>query len=1169
MLKEPDMAIDFQRVQSVFQEVAELPPAERAAVLERECAGDPELRRRVDALLKAHDDSCELPAVAAEPTGEAFALNEREIFHTALEIVDSADRSAYLEKVCGRDAALKERFENLLELQSKLGSFLEAPAVASVRAVEPGQLFAGRYNLREKLGEGGMGLVFVADQTEPVQRRVALKIIRTGLDTNRVLARFEQERQALALMDHPNIAKVFDAGVDSGVRGQESGVRGQESGVREAIAGRLTPDPCLLTPGRPYFAMELVKGMPLTKYCDDAKLSPRQRLELFIPVCQAVQHAHLKGIIHRDLKPSNILVGLYDSRPVPKVIDFGVAKATGPRLTEQSVYTEVGSIIGTLEYMSPEQAKLNNLDIDTRSDIYALGVILYELLTGSVPISRRELEKAGLAEMLRVIKEMEPPTPSTKLSHSGTLPSIAAQRQTEPRKLTALVRGELDWIVMKALEKDRGRRYETANGFANDIERFLNHEPVTAGPPTVAYRLRKFVRRNRGLVIAASLVLVALVAGAIGTTAGMLEAMRAAAAERQATNDALEKKRLADEAAKQERQAKIREAQRADGEEKARLEAERNLAFARKGNDILASVFAGLDPKRIAESGRPLQDVLRENLGSAVKELEGSAIGDPLEVAAMQNLLGLSLLGLGDYPLAVEVLEKALKSREAKLGRGDRYTLDTMNTLASAYLGVGQLGKAVTLHEETLELRKAKLGPDHPQTLTSMNNLAATYKAAGKLAKALPLHEESLKLHKATLGPDHLHTLTSMQTLAAAYKVAGKINLALPLFEETLKRRKEKLGPNHPHTLITMSSLAGCYHAARRLDLALPLFEEALKLQKAKLGPDHPSTLITMNELALAYHAASKLELALPLYEETFKLMTAKLGPLHRDTLAAMTNLALGYEATGKVEKALPLLQEALRIEKAKFGLEHPGTLSTMNNLAFVYKRLNRLDEAIPLLEVAVETQKKVLGGQHPNTLSSVANLGVAYWAAGRFKDAIPLLEEAYRASSRHPILSRYTVNLQDAYTKTGETAKLADLLQDQLRKARQTLPQGSPQLAGLLAQLGLTLVQQKKPAEAEPLLRECLAIRAKTQPDDWRTFNTQSMLGAALVGQKKYAEAEPLMVKGYEGMRAREEKIPPQGKVRLTEAIDGLIELCAVTNRPDEAKHWRAERAKYPSEKK
>jgi len=384
------MPVDPKRLQAIF--LAALEATDRAALLDRECGGDAELRQCVEKLLAAHDDSAELPA-APDRTGDYVS--------------------------------------------------------DSIEELSPGSLFAGRYKLREQLGEGGMGVVYVADQTEPVQRRVALKLIRANLPTDKLLARFEQERQALALMDHPNIAKVYDAGVADHT---------------------------------PYFVMELIKGVSITNYCDDAKLTPRQRLELFIPVCQALQHAHQKGVIHRDLKPSNIIVGLYDGRPVPKIIDFGVAKMTGPRLTEHSVYTEVGSIIGTLEYMSPEQAELNNLDIDTRSDIYALGVILYELLTGTVPFSRKELQSAGLAEMLRVIKEQEPPKPSTKLSGSGSLPSVAACRHTEPHKLTRIVRGELDWIVMKCLEKDRSRRYETANGLSMDIQRYLSDEPVLASP---------------------------------------------------------------------------------------------------------------------------------------------------------------------------------------------------------------------------------------------------------------------------------------------------------------------------------------------------------------------------------------------------------------------------------------------------------------------------------------------------------------------------------------------------------------------------------------------------------------------------------------------------------------------------------------------------------------
>ncbi len=350
---------------------------------------------------------------------------------------------------------------------------------------EAGTVIAGRYRLTEKVGEGGMGSVWVAQQSEPVKRKVAVKLIKAGMDSKQVLARFEAERQALAVMDHPNIAKVLDGGLHD---------------------------------GRPYFVMELVKGVPITTFCDARKLTPQQRLELFVPVCQAIQHAHQKGVIHRDIKPSNVLVALYDDRPVVKVIDFGIAKATGAALTEHTLDTGFGAVVGTPAYMSPEQASLNNLDIDTRSDVYALGVLLYELLTGSPPFSGQELQKKGMLEMLRVVREEEPPRPSHKLSTADALPSLSASRGTEPKKLTGLLRNELDWIVMKALEKDRTRRYETANGFAADVNRYLSGEAVQAHPPSAGYRVSKFVRKQRGPVTAAGVVFFALVAGVVGTT---------------------------------------------------------------------------------------------------------------------------------------------------------------------------------------------------------------------------------------------------------------------------------------------------------------------------------------------------------------------------------------------------------------------------------------------------------------------------------------------------------------------------------------------------------------------------------------------------------------------------------------------------------------------------
>ena len=433
-------------------------------------------------------------------------MTEETLFTEALEVADPAARAAFLDRACAGDPALRGRIERLLAQHAEAGSFLgrpaplpatgaqDAPAGGPTGTTPPGSPAGGTvgpYKLVEVIGEGGMGTVWLAQQQEPVKRLVALKVIKAGMDSRSVLARFEAERQALALMDHPNIARVFDGGA--------------------------TPA------GRPFFVMELVKGVPITRFCDERRLTPRERLELFVPVCQAVQHAHQKGVIHRDIKPSNVLVTLYDGRPVPKVIDFGIAKAAGQPLTERTLITGLGAVVGTPEHMSPEQAELNQLDVDTRSDVYSLGVLLYELLTGT-PLQRKRVKEAALLEVLRLVREEEPPRPSTRLSTTDELPSIAANRGVEPRRLSGLVRGDLDWIVMKALEKDRGRRYDTATGLAADVQRYLSDEPVLACPPSAAYRLRKFARRNRGPVLAAAAVLLALVAGVVGTTRGLVEA---------------------------------------------------------------------------------------------------------------------------------------------------------------------------------------------------------------------------------------------------------------------------------------------------------------------------------------------------------------------------------------------------------------------------------------------------------------------------------------------------------------------------------------------------------------------------------------------------------------------------------------------------------------------
>ena len=467
------MSVEPKRVRAIFLEaVNHEDPASRKGVVDRECGDDSALRRRVELLLLAHDEpesELEHPVVIVPPKRTDVS---REALGDPVLTIDTDPVPS--------------------------GAITSPPPALSPAIDRPGSRI-GPYKLLQEIGEGGMGTVFMAEQVEPVRRRVALKIIKRGMDSAQVIARFEAERQALALMDHLNIAKVLDAGATDS--------------------------------GRPYFIMELVSGVPITKYCDDAQLNPRERLELFIPVCQAIQHAHQKGIIHRDIKPSNVLVTLYDGKPVAKIIDFGVAKATDQRLTERTMFTQYGSIIGTLEYMSPEQAEMSALGVDTRSDIYSLGVLLYELLTGTTPLERAKLREAGYAEILKRIREEDPPKPSTRLSESrDAMPSISAQRKTEPARLTRLVKGELDWIVMKALEKDRSRRYETANGFARDIQRHLDGDAVEACPPSTAYRFQKFARKHRaGLVTGAAFVLLLLAASLFST----YQAVLANAARRQ------------------------------------------------------------------------------------------------------------------------------------------------------------------------------------------------------------------------------------------------------------------------------------------------------------------------------------------------------------------------------------------------------------------------------------------------------------------------------------------------------------------------------------------------------------------------------------------------------------------------------------------------------------
>jgi len=881
-------------------------------------------------------------------------LNKAESIFQALVDLSPPQRRPMLTGRCGDDGELRAFVEQMLGNHDRgLGDFLRTPPVEKL--AERGEEAAehiGRYKLLGKLGEGGFGVVYEAQQSKPVHRKVALKIIKLGMDTRQVVARFEAERQALAMMDHPNIAKVFDAGATE--------------------------------QGRPYFVMELARGERITDHCDRYELTTDQRLDLFLDVCDAIQHAHQKGIIHRDLKPSNVLVEAMNGRAVPKVIDFGIAKAMGVELTERTLVTEQGQLVGTPEYMSPEQADMSGANIDTRTDIYSLGVMLYELLTGTMPLDPNTLRRGSLAEIQRRIREEEPDKPSTRVgtrtrvgtegprdqgikagvdipharidssrSLDPSVPEslsaidIARRRHTDPSTLSKLIRGDLDWITMKTLEKDRTRRYASVSELAADVRRHQRHEPVLASPPSAAYRFSKFVRRNKVAVVAGVAVSLALVLGLAAATAGFIQASKAAK--------------------EAEREAAISDAVR--------------WFFQ---IDLLSTVSSG-------PSGREV--TVREVLDAASERIDGRFPDEPLVKAGIHDTLGYTYMELGEYESAELHLAEAVRIHQTELGEEHPLTLFHMNHLAVLYARQGRYDEFERLCAQTLEARLRLQGEEKLTTLYSMNNLASAYFLQGRYRDAEQLHARTLEISRRVLpGPKERDPPLHMHNLAQDYVYMGRYDEAEPLHLEGLEGRRRALGEEHPQTLQSMYNLAGLYAKQDRYDEAEALFDQTLEILHRVLGEEHPDTLKATNGLAVLYLSQARYDEAEPLLTETLEFRRQVLGAEHPDTLASMNILGRLYVEQGHFERAESLLSETLELFRRVLREEHPQTLGCMNNLAGLYLKQGRHDEAEPLYRQTLDARRRVLGDEHPDTLDTMNNLSDLYRLMGRHDEAEPLL---------------------------------------------------------------------------------------------------------------------------------------------------------------------------------
>ena len=820
-----------------------------------------------------------------------------EIFNKALQLA-VGERNAYLEKACGSDLGLLKKVEKLLKAHDLVGDFMEqSPQNGAAQArleisvgEKPGDLI-GRYKLLEQIGEGGCGVVFMAEQTEPLRRRVALKIIKPGMDTKNVIARFEAERQALALMDHPNIAKVFEAGTTES--------------------------------GRPYFVMELVRGFKITEYCDGNSLTLEERLELFIQICQAIQHAHQKGIIHRDIKPSNILVTkTLQDEALPVVIDFGIAKATTNQpLTNKTLFTAFEMLLGTPAYMSPEQAAFTVIDVDTRSDIYSLGVLLYELLTGSAPFSTEDLAKAGIEETRRVIREKEPLRPSVRLSKmaDADLTVVALRNKSDPPKFIRAICGDLDWIVMKAIEKDRTRRYETANGLGLDVRRFLANEPVSARPPSRLYKFQKLVRRNKLLFSSVAVIAALFVVGFIVISISL-------AREKQA---------------KQVARTALREM------EAQKNRAQANAAESQEIKDFLEDMLKGVGPS--VAHGKDTA-VLREILDRTDEQISTALTNQPKVEAEIRNLIGGLYLDIGNYDRAESSLRAAAAIDRKLYGVESAQAAKSRHELSVAFFKQGKLAEAESTELEALAIRRRFFGNENEDVAISLCNLADVYRLQRRVDEALGLTQEALRIRQKLFGDDSLQAANSLRSLCILLGDKGERPESAAMAEKVLAIRIKHLGTNDLLVAASLDDLAWADDYVGKLKEVESLELEALEIRRKLLGDVHPDVASSLSYLGQFMRNQGKLSDSDAVLSATYAIQCKLEGENNPQTLYTLDALGATLNKEGKWTKAKTVFNKSLSAWRKQQGNNGPRALWALQGLVDALVGEKKYDEAATAL---------------------------------------------------------------------------------------------------------------------------------------------------------------------------------------------------------------------------